>query len=200
MGRSAKRKKALARAAGARGTPGKRQMTLVESIKLFLARNQIWLRPGLVFACCVGVSIFVFSRLVETNALFGFLAFTAQSTGFVLNALGNGVQIDGSRVSSGDFSIMIVNECTAIVPMIILLSAIVAYPSRMTQKVLGLAIGLPGLFLINLVRTVSLFYIGTWYESFLDTAHLLIWQPVMVLAVIVIWYIWAEKVVHVRKA
>lgn len=200
MGRSANRKKARARGAGAWGTPGRRRVTIAERLKLFLVRNRIWLRSGLIFALCVGVSIFVFSSLVETNALFGFLAFTARSTGFVLNALGNGVQIEGIRVYSGDFSIMIVNECTAIVPMIILFSAIVAYPSKMTQKLLGLVIGLPGLFLINLVRTVSLFYIGTWSQSFLDTAHLLVWQPMMVLAVIVIWYIWAEKVVHVRKA
>jgi exosortase/archaeosortase family protein len=62
---------------------------------------------------------------------------------------------------------------------------------------LGIAIGIVALFALNLVRTVSLFYIGAHFPDFLDTAHVLIWQSVMILAAIALWLFWVEKLARV---
>lgn len=200
MGKASRRKKGRPEEARVESSREKHRVPQEGRLKLFLRRNRRGVRAGLIFVVSVAVSIFVFSRLVETNALFAFLAFTAQTTGFVLNALGMNIQVDGSLISSGNSSIVVVNECTAIVPMIIFLCAILAYPANIKQKLIGLPIGFLALFLLNLIRLVSLFYIGMISQSFLETAHLLIWQPLMVLAVIVFWLIWVGRVVHVRTA
>lgn len=200
MGKASRRKKGRLEEARVKGSREKRQARQEGRVKLFLRRNKRGVRAGLIFAASVGVSIFIFSRLVETEALFAFLAFTAQTTGFVLNILGMNVEVNGSLISSGNSAIVVVNECTAIVPMIIFLCAILAYPSNIKHKLLGLPIGLLALFLLNLIRLVSLFYIGAFSQSFLETAHLLIWQPLMILAVVVIWLVWVGRIAHVQPA
>jgi archaeosortase B (VPXXXP-CTERM-specific) len=126
--------------------------------------------------------------------------FVAHSTGTILNALGTGVQVDGTLVSSADFSMIIVNECTGIISMIILLCAFFSYPCKIKGKLLGIAIGMPTLFLLNLIRVVTLFYIGTFLPDFFETTHILVWQSIMILAVIAIWIVWTEKVVHVQSS
>ena len=172
---------------------------IIQRLRLFLIRNKVIVRSCAIFMFTVGAFVLVFSWLVETDTLFALLSFTARSSAFVLNIFGNNVEVDGSILASDRCALNIVNECTAVIPMMILLCAIIAYPSRVNHKLLGLALGLPVLFLLNLIRVVSLFYVGTYFANYMDTVHLLIWQPLMILAVIAIWLIWASKVGYVRK-
>ena len=51
---------------------------------------------------------------------------------------------------------------------------------------------------VNLVRVISLFWIGSAFPQYLDVAHVLIWQ--MIVVVIVLWLVWAERVGHARNA
>ena len=140
----------------------------------------------------------IHSRMVETEALAGFLRFTARATGAILNLFGASVQVDGTLISSPDYAIRIVTECTGLVPMAIVVCAVLAYPSTAKKKAIGAALGIVGIFVLNLVRTVSLFFIGGHFSSsFFNTAHFLIWQPLMIVVAIVIWLFWVEKLVRV---
>lgn len=184
----------------ARGTKRGRPVSLLERLKLFLQRNRVGVRACLVFAICIGLSILAYYKLVETEGMLSLRTFVARSTGAILNLFGTDAQVDGTVVSSADFSMKIVNECTGIVSMLILFCAVIAYPSKIKGKLLGLGMGLPALFSLNLVRMVSLFYIGAFLPGVFETAHILVWQSLMVLAVIAIWFVWAQKVVHARSA
>lgn len=159
-------------------------------------RHRIIVRSCLIFAICISLGIFLYSRLVDSGALDGLQGFVASATGFFLNLFGGGVTVSGNSVSSGAWSMNIVTECTAIVPMIILLSAVLAYPSRIRDKAIGISLGLMALFVLNLVRTFTLFHIGSAFPSFLDTAHFLLWQSVMILVALIFWILWVEKLVH----
>jgi exosortase/archaeosortase family protein len=158
-------------------------------------RHRIIVRSCLIFVVCISLGIFLYSRLVDSGALDGFQGFVASATGFFLNLFGGGVTVSGNSVSSSAWSMNIVTECTAIVPMIILLSAILAYPSPIRDKAIGIPLGLVALFVLNLVRTFSLFHIGSAFPSFLDTAHFLVWQSVMILAALIFWILQMEKLV-----
>jgi exosortase/archaeosortase family protein len=124
------------------------------------------------------------------------MAFTAAITGILLNLTGRGVNVMDTVVSSPQFAFQIVDLCTAVMPMMIFTAAVIAYPSRVKEKVIGLVIGLIGIFLINQVRLVSLFYIGAYVPGIFETAHLLVWQSLMILLAIGLWLIWAYKYVR----
>ena len=167
-------------------------------IKAFLRRNWVVVKGCLIFGGCVLAFMLIYSRLVDNEALAGFLAFTAEAAALVLNILGASVEVDGTLILSRDFSMGVVTGCAGIVPMAILASAVLAYPCRAKRKAIGLALGVAVLFVLNLVRIVALFFIGSNFSSgFFDTAHFLIWQPVMIGAAIVLWLLWVEKLVPV---
>ena len=171
---------------------------LLGRVKLFLRRNWALVKGVLIFAGCIVAFMLIRTWLLDDEALAGFFVFTAGATGFVLNLFGAWVQMDGTLIHSPDFAMRIVSECTGIIPMAIYLSAVIAYPCAIKQKAIGAALGIAAIAVLNLVRTVSLFFIGSHLSSgFFDTAHMLIWQPVMILAAIVIWLLWVEKLVHV---
>jgi len=124
------------------------------------------------------------------------MAFTATITGFLLDLTGRGVNVTDTVVASSQFAFQIVDLCTAIMPMMIFAAAIISFPSRLKEKLSGLIIGLTGIFVINQVRLVSLFYIGIYAPGIFETAHLLVWQSLMILLAIGLWLIWAYKYVR----
>ena len=79
--------------------------------------------------------------------------------------------------------------------MMIFTAAVIYFPSSLKEKLLGLIIGLAGIFVINQIRLVSLFYIGAYAPGIFETAHLLVWQSLMILLAIGLWLIWAYKYV-----
>ncbi len=168
------------------------------NLKLTVRHNQIAIRSCAIFISCVLLSAFAYSRLIEADFFANILAFTARATGFFLNLLGNQVQVSGITVWSSDFSVNIGTGCTGLVPIMLFVCAILAYPCGIRFKGLGIALGILCLYSLNLFRTVSLFYIGAHFYSFFETAHLLLWQSLMILSAIVLWLFWARRTDHVQ--
>ena len=166
---------------------------------LYIKRHRVSVRSALIFGGCIIVFMFVYSRVVDGALLEPYNAFTASATGFLLGLLGINIQVVGTVVSSPDFSMMIIDICTGIVPMGILISAVLAYPSTVRQKGEGIALGILVLFVLNFIRMVSLFLIGTYLPGAFDTAHYIVWQSLMILLAIGIWLFWMEKRVHVPQ-
>lgn len=118
---------------------------------------------------------------------------TARTTAWTLWILGAKAESHGTAVTSPLFSYDIVTECTAVFPVIIFLSAVLAYPCPWRRKIVGIAAGIPVLLLVNLARLVSLFYIGYLFPGTFQTAHLLVWQSLMIFFTLLIWLFWAAR-------
>jgi exosortase H (IPTLxxWG-CTERM-specific) len=121
---------------------------------------------------------------------------TAAMLAGALWLLGAGGQTVGTIVTSKVFSAEIITECTAIFPIMIFLAAVIAYPSRWKQKLWGIVLGVPAIVFVNLIRLVSLFYIGYWFPSVFETAHLLVWQSLIIFFAVLFWLVWVELFVH----
>lgn len=88
----------------------------------------------------------------------------------------------------------IVAECTAAGPLVLFIGAVAAYPASLRAKGIGALLGLVVVTLVNLVRIMSLFWIGSAYPEYLDMAHLLVWQTAIILLAIELWLFWVERV------
>ncbi len=95
----------------------------------------------------------------------------------------------------GNFSLKIITECTGLFLFIVYAGAVVSFPTTWRKKALGL-LGLPALFLLNLVRLLVLMLIGRYYRSAFDFVHHYLWQTTFIIAVIAVWMVWVELVVH----
>jgi archaeosortase B (VPXXXP-CTERM-specific) len=168
------------------------------TIKAFWKRYQRVIKPCLIFFVIVGLFIFAYSKMITSSPFEGFIIVTAKVTGFLLNLMGRGVTVTDSVVSSSQFAFQIVDLCTAVMPMMILTAAVLAFPSSIKEKIIGILIGLAGIFIVNEIRLVSLFYIGIYLPNIFETAHLLVWQSLMILLAIGLWLLWVYK--YVRTA
>ena len=149
-------------------------------------------RIVVIFAS-LGIALVAYFSLFGTPLVDALSRWTADSTARVLNVFGASVSTNGTVVGSSDFAYQIVAECTAIGPIILFAGAVIAYPASFKSKLLGITIGLVFLTVLNLVRLVSLFYIGAVFPEYLPMAHLLVWQAAIIISAIVAWLFWVEK-------
>jgi exosortase H (IPTLxxWG-CTERM-specific) len=122
------------------------------------------------------------------------MAFTAVG-GFVLNLLSLKTTASGTLLQVEGFAARIDDVCTGIFVVAIFFSAVLAYPSRMKEKLKGFLLGASVIFSLNLIRVVSLMFIGRYFPSFFETAHLLIWQSLVIFAALLAWIYWTERFV-----
>lgn len=167
-----------------------------EGLRLFWKQHQRILLPVIIFFVTVGIFIYLYYLLVESGPFHSFMAVTAQITAFLLNLFGQNVALNDTIISSSKFAYQIVDLCTAVMPMLIFAAAILAFPARVKEKILGLLFGWIGIFAVNQVRLISLFFIGIYAPGIFETAHLLVWQSLMILLAIGLWLIWVYKYVR----
>lgn len=107
---------------------------------------------------------------------------------------------DASAMASGKvlwnaatgFGVSIEPGCNGVEACIVLLAAVAAFPAGWRYKLFGLAVGLVAVQALNVVRVVSLFYIGQWSMPVFHFAHAYLWQGLIMLDVLVVWLLWAR--------
>ena len=130
---------------------------------------------------------------VSSSASEFFERWTAIISFLVLRMLGFDLQIHNTILSSTDFTIKIIDECTAIGPILLLIGAIAGYPASTIRKLVGISAGSLMLFVLNQIRIVHLVWIEMHYPGLLDFAHLVVWQGIVVIVAIVFWFSWSRE-------
>lgn len=116
----------------------------------------------------------------------------AEISGWLIALFDSNVEIYGKviRSSVNHFAVSIEPGCNGVEAMIVLLAAILAFPAPIIYKIKGLAAGFLAIQGINLVRVISLFYLGQWSQELFDWAHLYIWQALIMLDALLVFLIW----------
>lgn len=128
----------------------------------------------------------------------GFNAFFASK---ILNLFGQVTTNNGGIIYSSAYSISVAKGCDGIEAIAIFSSALLAFPLVWRKKIQGIVIGILLLVALNLVRIVSLFFIGKYYPSVFETFHAELWPVFFILAAVSLWGAWifrsTKKVVQV---
>jgi exosortase H (IPTLxxWG-CTERM-specific) len=101
--------------------------------------------------------------------------------------------VSGAVLSSplNGFSVQVENGCNAINVTILLWAAILVYPAPWRDKLKGLAVGTLALHALNIVRIITLFYLGQYSRTWFDFAHLYLWESLIVIDTLAIFWGWA---------
>jgi len=161
--------------------------------------GELWRRPEarflVLFLAILGSSFTIIAlRPVDTALVAPYTAFIARLSGSALRLLGEQATVAGCVVSSPRFAVTIFNGCNGLITSLIFVSGVLAFPARWSAKVIGVVGGLLAIQVINLVRVVSLFYIGIYFPALFNDAHIVIWQSVVILAGVALWIAWAELI------
>jgi exosortase H (IPTLxxWG-CTERM-specific) len=94
------------------------------------------------------------------------------------------------RSTASGFAVRIEAGCNGVEATIVLVAAVLAFPAPWRNKLIGLAAGIVAVQGLNIVRVISLFYIGQWSFAVFEWAHLYVWQALIMLDVLIVWLVW----------
>jgi exosortase H (IPTLxxWG-CTERM-specific) len=108
----------------------------------------------------------------------------------------------GKVLQSADngFAVSIEAGCNGVEATIVLVAAILAFPAPWRRKLVGLLIGVIAVQGLNIVRVISLFYLGQWNFSAFEWAHLYMWQALIMLDVMIVWLLWVRTLPRLAPA
>lgn len=82
----------------------------------------------------------------------------------------------------------IIYECTGIYAWIVYSAAVLAYPTSIKNRLVGFGIGIPAIYLINMLRFICLSIIGAFWPSAFEFAHAYLWQVIIIGFVIFLFW------------
>src|SRR3982750_2651847 len=99
-------------------------------------------------------------------------------SGDVIRVFDGSITASGNVISSStdSFAISIEAGCNGVEATLVLIAAMLAFPVAWLHRARGIAIGVVAVQLLNIVRVVSLFYLGRWNDVAFEWAHLYVWQ------------------------
>ena len=162
-------------------------------------------RRSLVFLAKFAVLLVVFYflvawRPVNDAAVVPFTAGVARVSAAALRVLGEDVGVSGTEIHSSRFAVNIENGCNGVETALLFGAAVLAFPAPWVRRLLGLAAGFVAIQLINLVRVVSLFWIGAHRPALFTLSHTVLWQSIVVLCGVLLFLAWATREQKARAA
>ena len=91
---------------------------------------------------------------------------------------------------STGFAVSIEAGCNGVEAAIILIAAMLAFHAPWRQRLIGIALGVTTVQALNILRILSLFYLGQWNKTVFEWAHLYVWQALIMLDVLLVFLVW----------
>lgn len=91
------------------------------------------------------------------------------------------------------FAMEVRDGCNGINVVVLLWSAILAYPASLQWKLIGMTGGLAAIQILNLFRLISLFYLGQYSYSVFEFAHLYLWELLIIIDGMVVFSLWIRQ-------
>ena len=117
----------------------------------------------------------------------------ARVSGWLLNLLGQDVNMSGTAIYGGGFAVDIKNGCNGLETVIIFVAAVLSFPATLKARGIGLALGTIAIQVVNLVRVVALFLTGTYLPNLFDNSHTVVWQTIVIVFGVLLWMYWANR-------
>ena len=98
------------------------------------------------------------------------------------------------RSTATGFGVSIEAGCNGVEAALILIAAMLAYPAPWVHRALGMLAGLAAVQVLNIVRVISLFYVGQWSLKAFEWSHLYLWQALIMLDVLIVFLVWIRTI------
>ena len=149
----------------------------------------------------VGLFTLEILQPAEKYVILPFTSFVADVSVWIIQAFDDNVMAISNviRDKTTGFGVRIERGCNGVEAVIILFAAIFAFPAPIKHKLVGFVIGFFAIQGLNLVRIVSLFYLGQWNQVAFEWFHLYLWQALIILDALVVWLIWLRTLPQARE-
>jgi len=140
----------------------------------------------------VGLFTLEILQPAEKYVILPFTSFIADISVWIIQMFDDNVMAISNviRDKTTGFGVRIERGCNGVEAVIILFAAIFSFPAPIKHKFVGFIIGFFAIQALNLVRIVSLFYLGQWNQVAFEWFHLYLWQALIIMDALVVWLVW----------
>jgi exosortase H (IPTLxxWG-CTERM-specific) len=152
----------------------------------------------LFIALLIGLFTVEVTKPVQDHVILPFTSVIADISVGLIQMFDDGVIASGKVIRSAEngFAVEIQPGCNGVEALIILFAAIFAFPAPWKHRFIGFGIGFVAIQALNLVRIISLFYLGQWNMTAFKWFHLYLWQALIILDALVVWLVWLRYIPH----
>lgn len=115
---------------------------------------------------------------------------TVGSIGVALRLASLCPEILDTTIRLGSVALIIIPECTPVMPVLLLAIAMVSYPATLRWKLAGIGAGIVALWIFNVVRMLALFATLVWWPESFKFMHVYLWQSITLLVVSALFMTW----------
>lgn len=90
----------------------------------------------------------------------------------------------------GGFAVSIEAGCNGVEATIVLIAAVMAFPASWRARAVAILLGFLAIQAMNIVRIVSLFYLGNWNLDIFTWVHLYLWPALIMLDVLIVFILY----------
>ena len=147
-----------------------------------------------IYSLVLSVSFLVLaSKPVNDRIVNPYTTLVAHEARLVLNLFGEGATVSKQVLASPRFSVAIFNGCNGLEAILVFVCGVVAFPAPWRRKLTGILLGFLAIQVFNVVRVVSLFYIGALRPQWFSVSHVFVWQSLVILFGVVLWLVWVRR-------
>jgi exosortase/archaeosortase family protein len=152
--------------------------------------------PVLRFVLKFGILMALFYGLSATSyydrMLYSYLEANAWLSNSILNGFGQHTHVSGVSIESPQFAIVLRRGCDAAEPTWLFSAAVLSFRAPLIRKLPGVLAGIVVLQVLNLLRIVTLYWIGLHLPDVFNSAHMEVWPTAFVVVAIVLFICWIE--------
>jgi exosortase/archaeosortase family protein len=160
------------------------------------AGRKILLRFTVAFLCLIAaffaLSLAPFWGLFEEK----YLKLNAQSGNALLNLLSQGCHVSGTSIASGHFAMAVKPECASGGIISFLCAAFLAFPYPLGRRLIGAALGIAAIALLNVVRIASVFLVGVHQPRLFEAVHEELWPGLIIMTILLLMLVWIRWVLR----
>ena len=142
----------------------------------------------------VGLFTLEILQPAEKYVIIPFTSFIADISVWIVQFFDDNVEAYRNviRNATTGFGVRIERGCNGVEAVIILVSALLAFPAPLALRIKGILFGSAAVLGLNLVRIISLFYLGLWNRQIFEWFHLYVWPILIVLDALVVFLVWTR--------
>ena len=137
------------------------------------------------------IALFTLEMLnpVQEHVITPFTSLLAHLSAVLILPFDNSVVAYGKILQFKDsgFAVSIEAGCNGVEATIVLIAAICAFPASWRARLIAISLGFLAIQVLNIVRIISLFYLGNWNLEYFSWIHLYLWPALIMLDVLVVF-------------
>lgn len=94
------------------------------------------------------------------------------------------------RFNDTGFAVSIEAGCNGVEATIVLIAAVIAFPASWRARTVAILVGFFAIQVLNMVRIISLFYLGDWNTEVFKWVHLYLWPTLIMLDVLIVFVLY----------